>query len=122
MINLLQETLEILKKHDLSEEDVTWVGTVTHKITWDNFKKIANTEYYNGFGSAKVAQDLLIVGDWFWLERYEYDGAEEWRYKELPEEPDDTIEIEALTIKQAEALGYNPACGWVDLLAMNNLK
>ena len=31
--------------------------------------------------------DLLIVGDDWWLERHEYDGAEWWEFKTLPCEP-----------------------------------
>lgn len=32
----------------------------------------------------EVAHDLKIVGDDWWLERSEYDGAERWNFKTLP--------------------------------------
>ena len=32
----------------------------------------------------QVADDLVVVGDSWWLERHEYDGSEWWEYKEKP--------------------------------------
>jgi len=48
---------------------------------WENFKEVANVEYDSGFGSPQVAEDLIIMGSDFWLERHEYDGSEWWEYK-----------------------------------------
>jgi len=119
MKNLLKETVEILQDNNKKESDVKWIGNSTHKTTWEDFKKNADVNYENGFGSSKVAQDLLIVGDNWWLERGEYDGSEWWEYKETPKEPDETIELKALTINQAEILGYHVSCGWENLLVIN---
>ena len=30
----------------------------------------------------EVAEDLVVVGDNWWIERHEYDGNEWWEYKE----------------------------------------
>jgi len=41
-------------------------------------------KYYNSYGASCVALDLVVVGDDWWLERYEYDGKEWWEFKTLP--------------------------------------
>ena len=122
MGNLLKETLRMLEEINKKETDVKWVGTLTHKTTWEDFKKNADVEYNNGFGSPKVAQDLLVVGENWWLERGEYDGSEWWDYKKMPKEPTETIELKALTVNQADDLGYDVSCGWENLLAINGVS
>ncbi len=87
MINFLIETKEILEHNNKSFKDVLWVGNTESCISWQDFVKIANFEYDNGFGSQKIAEDLLVVGESWWLERHEYDGSERWKYKELPKKP-----------------------------------
>ena len=123
MSNLMKQTLEILEENSKKESDVKWVGTTTHKTTWENFKTNADTEYDSGFGSPKVAQDLIIVGDNWWLERGEYDGSEWWEYKELPKEPLEYINLIALTVDQSEKLGFDYiGCGWENLRAINGVQ
>ena len=122
MSNLLKETLEILKRNNKTENDVKWVGTTTHKTTWKDFKKNADVDYDSGYGSPKVAQDLLVVGENWWLERDEYDGSEWWDYKDLPKEPTETIELKALTVNQADGLGFDVSCGWENLLTINEVS
>lgn len=122
MSNLLKETLELLESYNKKETDVKWVGTSTHKTTWEDFKKTADVDYESGYGSAKVAQDLLVVGENWWLERGEYDGSEWWDYKEMPKEPTETIELKALTVNQADDLGYDVSCGWENLLSINGVS
>ena len=87
VINLLKETLEVLKGYGKSPKDVKWVGSKDGKyaITWDEFEKIANIEYNKGYGSQEIAEDLVIVGDDWWLERCVSDGwSEWWEFKTLP--------------------------------------
>jgi hypothetical protein len=122
MNNLLKETLEELEAKGKKESDVKWVGTSTHKTTWEDFKRIADVEYEAGYGAPKVAQDLLIVGENWWLERSEYDGSEWWNYKELPKEPTEIIELKALTVNQADDLGYDVTGGWENLLSINGIS
>lgn len=121
-MNLLENTIQNLKEQGKKEVDVRWVGTKTHKCTWEDFKAIADTEFSSGFGSPQVAEDLLIVGDNWWLERHEYDGSEWWEYKELPKEPTNTIALKALTVDQAEALEFDVSCGWENLLSLNGIS
>lgn len=101
-MNLLEETLRKLTSNGKTESDILWVGSREVKISWDNFRKSADVEYDAGFGLQEVAQDLLIVGDGWWLERLEYDGSEWWSFKTSPEEPKELIEVLSLT----SSLGY----------------
>ena len=85
MINLLEETLEILKRNDRTPQDVLWVGDQYKKTTWDDFASIANFNYDNGYGGNEIADELVVVGKDFWLERGEYDGSEWWSFKTTPQ-------------------------------------
>lgn len=95
MINLLQETIDKLKRWGKTPQDVLWVGGKSNvdsydnntycRTTWDEFAKKANQLYDDGFGGEEVNQDLIIVGKDWWLERHEYDGSEWWEYKTLPD-------------------------------------
>ena len=88
-MNLLQETLNDLKENEKNSADVRWVGraSINAKCSWDEFVKQANFEYYNGYGCREIPEDLVVVGDDWWLERAEYDGSEWWKFKTLPVEP-----------------------------------
>ena len=116
MRNLWQETNEKLAENNKCFNDVVAICGNDFQITKKEFEKYSNTEYDNGFGSPKVAEDLLIIGADFWLERHEYDGSEWWefkqmpKYKELPFKP-----ITALTVEQARENGVDCSCGWENL-------
>lgn len=86
--NLLKETKRFLKYCEKQPKDIKWIGSEEYGyFTWDDFKKLANKEYDKGYGAQEVAEDLLIVGeDWF-MERTEYDGAEGWRFVTIPQQP-----------------------------------
>ena len=93
MVNLLNETIEILNGHGKTENDVIAVlGTIyidygngkEVKTSWENFKKYADFTYNEGFGGNEISIDLKIVGKDFWLERGEYDGSEWWEFKTMP--------------------------------------
>ena len=86
-MNLLKETIEKLKEHNLTPKDVRWVGSKSVKTSWDNFAQVSDVQYDHGYGAPEVATNLVIVGKDWWLERHEYDGAEGWEFKALPEEP-----------------------------------
>lgn len=110
-MNLLTETLKVLEENGKSPKDVLWVGfpdsldsyesakflpddakygtKINPEIgTWDDFKKLADRQYDDGYGGAEVNEKLLIVGSDWWLERHEYDGSEWWEFKTLPKKPD----------------------------------
>jgi hypothetical protein len=90
-MNLLEETLELLKNNNINENDINWVGSKNIYTTWKNFKLISNIEYDNGFGGQEIATNLIIVGSNWWIERHEYDGSEWWELKKLPEKPNKEV-------------------------------
>jgi|GEM_PF-500830 len=100
VVNLLEETLEVLKKHGKSPKDVRWVGSKDGKyaITWDEFEKIADVIYDNGYGAQEIAEDLVVVGEDWWLERCECDGSEWWEFKTLPVKQPEAIKFTKVLI------------------------
>jgi len=87
-MNLLKETVEVLKANGKKPEDVKWCGSSKFGwFSWSEFTRVADVEYDNGFGASEVAIDLVIVGKDWWLERGEYDGSEWWEFKTLPSKP-----------------------------------
>jgi len=121
MRNLLQETIEILKSHGKTPDDVLWCGSDSFGwFTWKDFEEIASDAYYDeGFGAQEVAYDLLVVGKDFWLKRREYDGAEDWEFLTLPERPTTYKKPVALTVHQTyEKFGDNRV-GWRPLEDLN---
>ncbi len=82
-MNLLEETKIGINESGHNISDILFIGSekTGHQCTWDQFKKIADFEYDNGFGSAGIAMDLIIVfGDAQQMTRNEYDGSEGWDY------------------------------------------
>lgn len=96
MINLKEETIKKLEEYGKNPEEVKWVGCESFKIPISEFWKLADKFYDNGYGGEEVAEDLLVVGDNWWLERHTYDGAEWWEYKTIPYEPDKTLNVPSL--------------------------
>ena len=87
-MNLLKETLKILKENKKEQKDILWCGSKEFGyFSFEEFKKISNEEYDDGFGGQEVVTDILIVGKDFWLERHEYDGSEWWEFKSIPKKP-----------------------------------
>ena len=121
-MNLLEETKECLEEHNKTLYDIVWIGSRKYYIDIDKFINIADTEYDNSYGSPEVAENLLIVGENWWLERHEYDGSEWWEYKEIPIKPKNKIELQALTVYQARKLDYDVSCGWESLERINNIR
>ena len=82
-MNLLQETLDDIRRSGHKVEDIVFIGSEIsgHYCTWDEYKKLADIEYDSGFGAQKVASDLVIVfNDKSKMWRHEYDGSESWCY------------------------------------------
>lgn len=98
MTNLWEETTRILAAHGKTFENVEYVQGSDFGITKENFEKVAKkSDYDSGFGAAKVAEDLVVVGDNWWLERHEYDGSEWWEFKEKPKQISEIKEVIHLT-------------------------
>jgi hypothetical protein len=53
-------------------------------MSWKTFKKVADAIYDESFGWAEVNTRLKVVGDGWWLDRWEYDGSEGWAWNEPP--------------------------------------
>ena len=84
MKNLLNETISVLGEYGKSSKDVEWVGNSNWGwFTWKDFEQLAGKMYDDGYGLPEVAIDLVIAGKDWWLERYEYNGAEKWIFKTL---------------------------------------
>lgn len=87
MKNFRLETLDVLAAHNKGPNDVIWVGTKQFEIPIDEFWKLADIQYDEGYGAAEIAGDLIVAGADWWLERREYDGAEWWAFVMKPDRP-----------------------------------
>lgn len=89
MTNLLKETEEILKQNDIEITDILWIGSSKDDfyIPLEHALELMNVEYHSGFGAPEIAEDLIVVGKNWWLERHEYDGSEWWEFKHMPTKP-----------------------------------
>ena len=86
-MNLLKETLEFLIEHDLTSEDVCWVGDGENYCNWNTFAAHASFNYDDSYGCQEINDNLIVVGKDWWLERHDYDGSEWWEFKRLPVKP-----------------------------------
>lgn len=91
MINFLKETVEILRLHNKTWDDVRFIrNDVTQVLDKEAFIKSMdfeydkNGEYDKNDECPNIDEGLVIVGDDWWLERYEYYGSEGWEFKTLP--------------------------------------
>ena len=83
--NLLDETVEFLKGCGKTLDDVLYIQGDDFEITKKNFETIArDTNYHSGYGAQHVPKDFVLVGEDWWIERDEYDGAEWWNFKSIP--------------------------------------
>ena len=82
-MNLLKDTKEFIEMLGYTPEDIIFIGSEQsgHSCSWDEYLLIANIDYKSGFGSQKIAHDLIIVfSDKSKLWRNDYDGSEWWEY------------------------------------------
>lgn len=105
-INFKEETLECLKLHNKTIDEIQWIGCRHYRIPMNEFWKLADFDYDNGYGLQIIPYDLLIVGlDW-WMERDEYDGSEWWVFKQICEEPEEIYLPSKLTTKYGYPLSF----------------
>lgn len=86
MINFKKETLEAIEESNHKVEDVMFVGSYDGKYRMDikKFLKKSDFEYDDGYGSSKIAIDLIVYfHDKTYLSRWEYDGSEGWGYNNI---------------------------------------
>lgn len=111
MTNFLQETIKAIKESGHSHEDIIFIGSHEsgYRCDWQQFIKIADFEYDEGFGAPKIASDLIFIfSDGQQLRRGEYDGAEEWDFYKLPNFSNPRKEINRLQV-------YEHQTGWKTL-------
>ncbi len=87
MVNLKEETINVLKIHGKTLSDIIWFGNDKVELT-GSLELALDFDYYEKYGTQEVLVDLILVGNDFWLERHEYDGSEWWEYKTYPERPE----------------------------------
>jgi hypothetical protein len=90
MSNLLSETIVAIDRAHQWIENIVYIGSPAHHFaaTWAEFMQVSDFSYDNGYGSARIPEELVILfRDNSWLERGEYDGAEWWQFKKPPAIP-----------------------------------
>lgn len=88
-MNLREETLRILEKHNKTIKDIKFICSCDENIPIEMFFIKADRKYDDGYGGIEVDPYLKIVGDDWWLERDEYDGSEWWNFKTMPPRPNE---------------------------------
>lgn len=121
-MNLWTETIETLRVNRKEWEDVLRIGTKEGYIEKELFRKLArDTDYDDGYGASKVAEDLIIEGKGFRMVRGEYDGSEWWNFivlenfignKELKN-------IKVLSVENSNKILGNNYVGWKNLKELN---
>lgn len=87
-MNLLSETEDKLKELDLKLDDILFVACTESEygsdyvfMNKDTFiKNAASVNYDNGYGSQEIKNNLTIYTKTHIIYRFEYDGAECWKY------------------------------------------
>lgn len=79
-----EETLDALKKHGHKPEEIKYVFNKDFYCSWEEFYKRAMFLYHNDDDSTYIDPTLLIVGDNWWMGRYNFAGIEGWYYREVP--------------------------------------
>lgn len=82
--NFLKETINELELNGVSPEDVLYVFNNLGYCSWEEFKKLADFDYENGYGFPTIDVALIVRGSDWWLERKEYDGSEWWDFRRDP--------------------------------------
>lgn len=87
-MNLLSETEQKLKELNLTLDDILFVACTESEygsdyvfMNKDTFiKNAASVIYDNGYGSQEIKNNLTIYTKTHIIYRFEYDGAECWKY------------------------------------------
>lgn len=92
-MNLLQETLEVMAKHNKTPDNVEWVGIVSEYYnsqyyTWEDFEKQAkDMRLISAYGFTFFDMSFVVVGEDWWLERRRGCMIEWWDFKTIPIRP-----------------------------------
>ena len=98
-MNLLEETKQAIANSGHKIGDIVFIGSEGsgHECSWEQFKKLADFEYDDGFGAPHIALDLVIVfedGQKMW--RHDYDGSENWEFSSPFKRPATKLPIKSL--------------------------
>ena len=98
LVNLLDETKELLKKYELNEKRIMYIYNAEGIIETARFMDLAaNYNYDNENDIPNVDPTICVVGIYFWLTRG-YDGkAEGWVFHKKPPKP--TVECSDFQLK-----------------------
>ena len=116
-MNLLKETIEAIKDSGHSPDDIVFIGSerTGHECTWEQFQRLADVDYDDGFGAQKVASDLIVVfRDGHKMDRHEYDGSECWNVMAPFKRPAQSLPITRLIVTAEQV-------GWCSLAECNTL-
>lgn len=121
-MNLWTETIETLRINGEEWEDVIRIGTREGFIKKELFRELArDTNYDDGYGASKIAEDLIIEGKGFRMVRREYDGSEWWDY--IPLENfignEELKGIKVLSVENSNKILGNDYVGWKSLKMLN---
>ena len=114
-MNLWNETVNCLHHFGKDWCDVKYVCGEHFLISKLNFERLAReTNYDDGYGAAEVAIDLKLIGDNWWLSRWEYDGSEGWEFNSM-------INTNTMVTKKVDRLSVQGTehCGWCSLRELN---
>lgn len=116
MKNLYKELIDILTENNKTINNIEWIGTDKHIVSTTDFLNIAKqTNYESGFGAQKVAKDLLIVGNDFWIMREQYDGSEWFEFYSMPTKPVKKLDINCLDVSKHNEIFEDNLVGWISL-------
>lgn len=93
MANFYEEIVEILEENNKTINDIIWIGTRKYKVNKEKFLEDSkHLKYDDGYGLAVINGNLIIAGDNWYLERWEYDGSEGFSFIPFLEEPQEVQE------------------------------
>lgn len=102
MVNLLIETQAVMvEEFGHAPSDIVFIGSTKtgHSCSWEEFEKLADREYDDGFGAQEVAMDLEIhFKGGAAMRRHEYDGSEGWSYVPAFAAPSKILPISSLFV------------------------
>ena len=122
IVNLWEETIEVLKENGFKWENVYSIGTKEGFIPKEVFHQFAKKyNYDNGYGIEYVPLDLIIEGKGFRLIRREYDGSEWWDYIPLENFIGNKKlkNIKVLSVENSNKILGNDYVGWKSLEELN---
>lgn len=113
--SLLSETIEALALKGKDPAWVAWVEVQEDRISycsWEEFCAFADAIIYdrNSYEGPLIPPSLKVVGQGWWLERWEYDGSEGWRYRQVPSCPS-SEDVPKLKGFKPGAFGWEPIEG-----------